>query len=179
MNVIGIVGYPASGKGEFSRIAADAGIPVVVMGDIIRNRTRAAGLELTDENVGATARALRAELGMDAVAILTAEEIKKLDVETAVIDGIRGDAEISYFRSVFETFTLIFIKADFAIRLSRMQGRGRTDDSTTKEALAARDAREESFGLARAVAEADITLVNETDRDSFEEAIRNTVRSLA
>lgn len=179
MNVIGIVGYPASGKGEFSRIAADAGIPVVVMGDIIRNRTRAAGLELTDENVGATARALRAELGMDAVAILTAEEIKKLDVETAVIDGIRGDAEISYFRSVFETFTLIFIKADFAIRLSRMQGRGRTDDSTTKESLAARDAREESFGLARAVAEADITLVNETDRDSFEEAIRNTVRSLA
>ena len=179
MNVIGIVGYPASGKGEFSRIAAENGIPVVVMGDIIRNRTRAAGLELTDENVGATARALRAELGMDAVAILTAEEVKKLDVKTAVIDGIRGDAEISYFRSVFETFTVIFIKADFAIRLERMQGRGRTDDSTTADALSARDAREESFGLARAVSAADITLVNETDRESFEEAIRNTVRSLA
>ena len=179
MNVIGIVGYPASGKGEFSRIAAENGIPVVVMGDIIRNRTRAAGLELTDENVGATARALRAKLGMDAVAILTAEEVKKLDAKTAVIDGIRGDAEISYFRSVFETFTVIFIKADFAIRLERMQGRGRTDDSTTADALSARDAREESFGLARAVSAADITLVNETDRESFEEAIRNTVRSLA
>ena len=179
MNVIGIVGYPASGKGEFSRIAAENGIPVVVMGDIIRNRTRAAGLELTDENVGATARALRAELGMDAVAILTAEEVQKLDTKTAVIDGIRGDAEVAYFRSVFETFTLIFIKADFSIRLDHMQSRNRSDDTTTAESLAARDAREESFGLARAVAAADITLVNETDRESFEEAIRNAVRSLA
>ena len=179
MNVIGIVGYPASGKGEFSRIAAENGIPVVVMGDIIRNRTKAKGLELTDEHVGATARELRAELGMDAVAILTAEEVKRLDTETAVIDGIRGDAEVNYFRSVFESFTLIFIKADFEIRLSRMQGRGRADDSVTAEALSARDAREESFGLARAVSVADITLVNETERESFEEEIRNTIRSLA
>ncbi len=179
MNVIGIVGYPASGKGEFSRIAANAGIPVVVMGDIIRNRTKDAGLELTDENVGATARALRAELGMDAVAILTAEEVQCLSADTAVIDGIRGDAEVAYFRSVFSSFTLVFIKADFTIRLNRMQGRGRTDDSTTPEALSARDAREESFGLARAVSAADITLINETDRESFEEAIHNTLRSLA
>lgn len=177
MNVIGIVGYPASGKGEFSRIAAENGIPVVVMGDIIRNRTKAAGLELTDENVGATARALRAELGMDAVAILTAEEVKALDAETAVIDGIRGDAEVAYFRSVFETFTLIFIKADFAIRLERMQSRNRSDDTTTADALSARDLREESFGLARAVASADVTLVNETDRASFESAIRDAIRS--
>ncbi|HMK16072.1 MAG TPA: dephospho-CoA kinase, partial [Methanomicrobiales archaeon] len=36
MRVIGVVGYPASGKGEFSRIAAAAGIPVVVMGDVVR-----------------------------------------------------------------------------------------------------------------------------------------------
>ena len=179
MNVIGIVGYPASGKGEFSKIAAEHGIPVVVMGDIIRNRTKAQGLELTDENVGATARALRAELGMDAVAILTAEEVTALNAETAVIDGIRGDAEVACFRSVFERFTLIFIKADFAIRLERMQGRGRTDDSVTAEALLARDTREESFGLARAVAAADITLVNETDRASFGDAIENTIRSLA
>ncbi len=179
MNVLGVVGYPASGKGEFSRIAEENGIPVVVMGDIIRNRTKAAGLELTDENVGATARALRAELGMDAVAILTAEEVKRLDAKTVVIDGIRGDAEVTYFRSVFETFSLIFIKADFAIRLERMQTRNRSDDTATPETLAARDEREESFGLARAVSVADMTLVNETDRASFEEAIRDTIRSLA
>lgn len=198
MNVIGIVGYPASGKGEFSRIALEKSIPVVVMGDIIRSRTEAAGLPLTDENVGKTARALRAELGMDAVAILTAEEVKKIEEKiscqkndnindgdgdkinnrTVVIDGIRGDAEVKYFRSVFENFTLIFIKADFAIRLERMQGRNRSDDTTTPEALAARDEREESFGLARAVDLADITLVNESDRETFEDAIQKTIQEI-
>ncbi|HJK29707.1 MAG TPA: AAA family ATPase, partial [Methanocorpusculum sp.] len=59
MKVIGVVGYPASGKGEFSQIAAGLGIPVVVMGDIIRRQVSAQGLDLTDENIGATARKLR------------------------------------------------------------------------------------------------------------------------
>ncbi len=44
MKVIGIVGMPASGKGEASRIARDLGIPVVVMGDAIRERVKEAGL---------------------------------------------------------------------------------------------------------------------------------------
>ena len=41
MKVIGIVGMPASGKGEVSRIARDLGIPVVVMGDAIREKVKA------------------------------------------------------------------------------------------------------------------------------------------
>ncbi|HQC34822.1 MAG TPA: AAA family ATPase, partial [Methanoculleus sp.] len=44
MKVIGIVGMPASGKGEVSRIARDLGIPVVVMGDAIREKVKEAGL---------------------------------------------------------------------------------------------------------------------------------------
>jgi len=32
LRVIGVVGLPASGKGEFSRIAREMGVPVVVMG---------------------------------------------------------------------------------------------------------------------------------------------------
>jgi Dephospho-CoA kinase len=79
MKVIGIVGYPASGKGEVSAIAEKRGVPVVVMGDMIRRAVTKAGLALTDDNIGAMARALRAELGMDAVAILTAREVENTD----------------------------------------------------------------------------------------------------
>ena len=64
MRVIGVVGLPASGKGEFSRIAAGMGIPVVVMGDVIREAVRAAGLPETDRNMGSVANALRKEGGM-------------------------------------------------------------------------------------------------------------------
>ena len=66
MKVIGVVGLPASGKGEFSKIAKELGIPVIVMGDMIRKAVSEAGLEPDDANFGATANRLRAEGGMDA-----------------------------------------------------------------------------------------------------------------
>lgn len=172
MKVIGVVGYPASGKGEFSQIAAGLGIPVVVMGDMIRRQVTAAGLALTDENIGAAARRLRKDFGMDAVAMLTAEEVGKQHADAVVIDGIRGDAEVLYFRSVFPEFVLVAVEASFAVRLSRMQSRGRSDDTTTAESLKARDEREESFGLAAAMALAGVRLVNESTRDVYEAAVR-------
>ena len=55
MKVIGVVGLPASGKGEFSKIAERLGIPVVVMGDVVRNAVKKAGLTPTDGNLGAMA----------------------------------------------------------------------------------------------------------------------------
>ena len=76
MNVIGVVGLPASGKGEFSKIAEGLGIPVVVMGDVIRNAVKKAGLPPSDENLGAMANRLRAERGMDAIAILCVDAEK-------------------------------------------------------------------------------------------------------
>lgn len=175
MKVIGVVGYPASGKGEFSQIAAGLGIPVVVMGDIIRRQVSAQGLDLTDENIGATARKLREDFGMDAVAMLTAEEVGKQHTDVVVIDGIRGDAEVRYFRSVFPTFVLVAVEASFPVRLSRMQVRGRSDDTTTAESLKGRDEREESFGLATAMTLAEVRLVNESTRDVYEAAVRKVL----
>ncbi|WP_338095427.1 AAA family ATPase [Methanorbis rubei] len=172
MKVIGVVGYPASGKGEFSQIAAELGVPVVVMGDMIRRRVKDAGLPLTDENIGSEARNLRAALGMDAVAILTAEEVARQSGDIVVIDGIRGDAEVRYFRSVFDSFTLVAIEASFATRLARMQSRGRSDDTTTAESLAGRDARENSFGLAAAMSLAEICIPNESTKDAYEALVR-------
>jgi dephospho-CoA kinase len=172
MKVIGVVGYPASGKGEFSKIAAKFGIPVVVMGDVIRRKVTAAGLSLTDENIGIIACKLRENFGMDVIAALTAEEIRKQHADVVVVDGIRGDAEIRYFQSVFAEFVLVAIEASFAVRLFRMQSRGRSDDTTTVESLKVRDEREESFGLTAALALAKVRLVNESTRDAYEAAVR-------
>ena len=51
MQVIGVVGFPASGKGEFSRIAKEMKIPVVNMGDVVRKAVTDAGLALNDKNI--------------------------------------------------------------------------------------------------------------------------------
>ncbi len=106
LKVIGVVGLPASGKGEFSKIAAEMGIPVIVMGDMIRTAVPKRGLEPNDTNFGATANRLRAENGMDAIAALCIPEIKHQSAPLVLIDGIRGDAEVRLVpEALFNVYT--------------------------------------------------------------------------
>ena len=167
MKVIGVVGLPASGKGEFSKIAAEAGIPVIVMGDIIRAAVKNAGLEPTDANFGATANRLRAENGMDAIAALCISEINHQTAPLVLVDGIRGDAEVRLFRKHYPTFTLISIDSSFEKRLDRIRARGRSDDFVLPESLRERDERETNWGLGRALSEADIKIKNEGSLGNF------------
>ncbi len=178
MKVIGVVGLPASGKGEFSKIAADTGIPVIVMGDMIRAEVKKAGLEPTDTNFGATANRLRTEGGMDAIAALCVPEIQKQTTPLVLVDGIRGDAEVRLFRKQFPAFTLISIDSSFEKRLDRIRARGRSDDFVLPESLRTRDEREKTWGLMNALAEADIKIKNEGSLEEFSTAVISVLASL-
>jgi len=178
MKVIGVVGLPASGKGEFSKIAAGTGIPVVVMGDMIRTAVKASGLEPTDENFGTMANNLRTERGMDAVAQLCIPKIRSLSAPLVLVDGIRGNAEVELFRQTFEGFTLIGIESSFEKRLSRIAARARSDDFCSADALHNRDERELSWGLGNALRNADLTLRNEGTLDAFSTAVRDLLATL-
>ncbi|WP_332450532.1 dephospho-CoA kinase [Methanoculleus sp.] len=178
MKVIGIVGMPASGKGEVSKIARDLGIPVVVMGDAIRERVKEAGLPLTDANLGAVAGRLRADLGMDAIARITIPAIEATAAPVVLVDGIRGDYEVTAFREHFAGFTLIGIVSSFETRYRRLTNRGRSDDSLTPEELQARDERELGWGLGRALEEADYRIANEGALDEFTTEARSLLRRL-
>lgn len=178
MKVIGVVGLPASGKGEFSKIAAKAGIPVIVMGDMIRAAVSKAGLEPTDTNFGETANNLRAKYGRDAIAGLCIPEIKRQKAPLVLVDGIRGDAEVRLFRKHFSTFTLISIDSSFEKRLDRIRARGRSDDFVLPESLRTRDDREMNWGLMNALAEADINIKNEGSLEEFATTVTSVLASL-
>lgn len=167
MKVIGIVGMPASGKGEVSRIARELGIPVVVMGDTIRERVEEAGLPLTDANCGAIAGKLRGDLGMDAIARITIPRIEATGAPVVLVDGIRGDYEVTAFKERFPHFTLIGIDSSFETRYRRLTTRGRSDDSLTPKELRTRDERELGWGLGRALAQADCRIANEGSLEEF------------
>ena len=169
---------PASGKGEFSKIAAGMGIPVIVMGDMIRNAVRAAGLEPNDTNFGATANRLRAEHGMDAIARLCVPEIRKQEAPLVLVDGIRGDTEIALFRKNFPGFTVISIDSAFDKRLTRIAARARSDDFTTADALRNRDERELGWGLGNALKMADLHITNEGSLDQFTRDVQNLLSNL-
>jgi dephospho-CoA kinase len=172
VKLIGIVGMPGSGKGEFSRIARSLGIPVIVMGDVIREEACRQKLPGTDANLGEIASRLRRERGMAAIAELTLPAIEGEDAPLVVVDGIRGDAEVGFFREKFPGFLLIGIDAPFAARLARLSSRGREDDGMTDEDLVLRDRREISWGLGRALAGTDDLLCNDGTVEEFEEKVR-------
>jgi dephospho-CoA kinase len=178
MRVIGVVGYPASGKGEFSRVAGEEGVPVVVMGDVIRREAAKAGLGTSDAALGEMATRLRKERGMDAVALLTIQDVEALRAPILLIDGLRGDAEVERFRERFPGFLLVGIASDFDHRLARSSARGRSDDLSRAEDLRNRDRREEGFGLARALAEADLVLENNGSLDGFGAKVRALIREI-
>jgi len=177
MKVFGVVGLPASGKGEFSKIAAARGIPVIVMGDMIRNAVQMAGLEPTDANLGAMATNLRAKQGMDAIAQLCVPEIQRQTAPIVLIDGIRGDAEVTLFRRVFPGFLLIRIDSSFETRLARIQARGRSDDFSSAGELRTRDERELSWGLGNALKDADVHISNEGTLAEFSAAVHSFFES--
>jgi dephospho-CoA kinase len=178
MKVIGVVGLPASGKGEFSRIAAQHGIPVVVMGDVIRSALMDEGRAPTDENLGAKATLLREEMGRDAIAKLTIPEIEAVAQPVVVVDGIRSDAEVSTFREHFHEFILVAITSSFDARFERLFNRKRSDDPTDQEQLHVRDRRELGWGLQEALEMADYKISNDSTLKSFEKAIHTLLKDL-
>ena len=129
MKVIAFVGMPGAGKSEASAVAREAGMPVVIMGDVLRDEVRERGLPPTDENIGAVANQLRKDEGMDAIAKRCIPKIEALNARVVVVDGIRGIAEVETFKRAFgDNFTLVKIDAPFELRLERLRHRARSDD---------------------------------------------------
>lgn len=167
MRLIGVVGLPGSGKGEFSRCAAGLGIPVLVMGDVIRRVARERGLPSEDAVLGRISGELREQYGRGAIARLMLDDVRAQEAPVVLIDGIRSDAEVDEFRSAVPGFTLIGVESSFTARLERLAGRGRTDDLGDAEGLRRRDERELGWGLGTALSRAEWTLTNEGSLDEF------------
>lgn len=172
MRVIGTVGMPASGKGEVAAVAREMGIPVITMGDIIRQACRNRGLDPADHH-GEVAKALREEDGPLAIAersLPIIEETLEND-ETVLVDGLRSGAEAERFEEVFtDRFTLVAIEAPFDVRKERIGTRGRDNPET--ESLETRDERELGFGMGKAIEHADVSIENTDSLETFRERIR-------
>jgi dephospho-CoA kinase len=173
MKVVGVVGMPASGKSEAARLARDEGVPVVTMGDVIRDEVERRGLEPTDGNMGRVATALREEEGEDAVARRCADEIREKNSPVVVVDGLRSDDEADYFRDEFgEGFVLVAVEAPFETRLGRVRDRDRDDDMATADELRERDERELGYGMGDAIENADVRIDNDSSLNEFRDEFR-------
>ncbi|WP_255151763.1 AAA family ATPase [Halorarius halobius] len=175
MAVIGTVGLPGSGKGEFASVAREMGVPVVTMGDVIREECRRRGLDPADHH-GEIAQALREEEGALAIAERSIPMIREAleSSDTVLVDGLRSGEELDRFREAFgDEFTLVAIEAPFEARAERIETRGR--DNTAEETLRDRDERELGFGMGEAMERADRRIENDDTLAAFRRQVREVL----
>jgi len=198
VNVVGLVGMPGSGKSEASRVALQMGLPVVIMGDVIRQEAMRFGLEPTDENLGKVGNMLREQEGPTVIAKRSIEMARQLGKKIVVVDGFRSKAEVDLFRSSLAEFKLVEIWSPPETRLKRIMARGRSDDANlgsnvdsakiiksggdvpiaAADALERRDSRELNWGIYEAIKEADLRVCNEGDLDQFRRSIQEMLKNL-
>ena len=179
MGVIGVVGLPGSGKSEAAAVARERGLPVVTMGDVVREACRERGLDPASHH-GEVARALREEAGPAAIAERSLPRVREGLEEhgTVLVDGLRSGVEAEAFEDAFgDEFVLVRVEAPFETRAERVASRGRdAGEDEGGEGLAARDARELGFGMDEAMARADVVLENDGSLEAFREAVAAVLR---
>lgn len=159
--IILVAGMPGSGKGVVSEVAKSLGIPVIIMGDVLREIAISKGLEINDANLGKLALDLRKKIGRHIIALYSLEKAKRLKNDIVLIEGLRNIEEYDYLKQNVKNLVLIAVHASPKTRFERLRKRGRKDDPKTFEDFEARDRRELKMGIGSVIALADIMLVNE------------------
>jgi len=159
--VIGVVGMPGAGKTGVSRTATELGFQIVVMGDIVREETKKAGLDPTPENIGRIMLELREREGTQVVARRCIPRIQASPSRAVIVDGLRSPPEVQILCETFSGFKALCVHASPETRFRRLFGRGRSDDPANWTVFKDRDERELRVGIASVIALADFMIVNE------------------
>ncbi|MFQ5710816.1 MAG: AAA family ATPase [Candidatus Geothermarchaeales archaeon] len=154
-------GLPGSGKGVILEAARKMGIPVVVMGDVVRRETERQGLTPDAENTGKIMLKYREKYGREIFAKLIAGEIEGVEGDVVLVDGVRSPEELNYFRGRGWRVVTVVTLSSPETRFRRLRERGRIDEVANYEEFLERDGREIGVGLDRVILYADHYMVNQ------------------
>lgn len=173
--VIGVAGMPGAGKAALRSAAESMSLPVVIMGDEIRDETKRRGLEPTPENIGKVMLMLREEEGPTAVAKRCIPKIDASKSDIVFVDGLRSLHEVDEFKKHFGDFSLVAVHSSPEARFQRLSKRKRSDDPKGWDVFYQRDLRELSVGQGNVIALADYMIVNEGSYDDFKARTSETL----
>jgi len=162
--VVGLTGMPGAGKSTLAESLFRKGIPVVIMGDAVREAAKSANLELTDVNLGKLMIKLRRDRGSGAIAYLVLDRIRSIivsspHVKAVIVDGIRNIEEMKVLESVGRV-KLLAIHGCTLVRFKHVKERARSDAPDKEDDFSERDRRELTVGISEAIALADETISN-------------------
>lgn len=178
MKLVIVTGMPGAGKSEVANAFRQANLPVIVMGDVIREEARKRGLEPNQTNTKKIMLELRKKDGPGAVAKHCLEDITNLESEIVVIEGCRSLAEIDVFDDYAAEVAIVCVHSSPSTRFTRIRQRGRDDAPQEWASFRERDLREISVGLGGVIALSDIILINEGTLEELKASARDAVESL-
>lgn len=170
MKLIIVTGMPGAGKSEVANVFHKNGLPIVVMGDVIREEVKRRGLDANRENTKKIALELREKDGPGAVAKVCVEKLKENDTEIVVIEGCRSLAEVDVFDDYAEEVTIVSVHTSPLTRFTRLKSRGRDDAPLKWESFKERDLMEINLGLGGVIAMSDVVLINEGSIEELQKA---------
>jgi dephospho-CoA kinase len=158
---------PGAGKATLRSTAENMGLPVVIMGDEIREETKRRGFDPTPENIGNVMLMLREEEGPTAVAKRCIPKVESSQSNIVFVDGLRSLHEVDEFKKRFTHVSLVAVHSSPEARFQRLSKRKRSDDPKGWDVFHERDLRELNVGQGDVIALADYMIVNEGSYDDF------------
>ena len=146
--IIAAVGKNASGKDYFLEfISKEFGVPMLSIGDVVRDLAEAEGLEKTRDNLHYISKKYMSEFGQDFFPKKLIEKIKALDEPIVLVSGIRPPSDVENFKAAFgDDFFLVGIVVESdRKRWERTVARGTARDHVTFEQFLELDKHEEEI----------------------------------
>lgn len=146
--IIAAVGKNASGKDYFLEfISREFGIPMLSVGDIVRELAEIEGVEKTRENLHAVSQKYMGKYGQDFFPKRLIEKIKNEGYKNVLISGIRPPSDVENFKAAFgdDFFLVAIVVESDKKRWERTVARGSERDHVTFEEFLMLDQKEEEL----------------------------------
>lgn len=175
--VIAAVGKNGTGKDFFLEyLAKTYDLPMISIGDVVRELASNDGLELTRENLHKTSQKYMGMHGQTFFPEQIAKKIKESDAPHYLVSGIRPLSDVMTLQQAFgDEFILVdVVISDDMVRYERMLARGSDRDGGSIEKLKGYDAEEERiFKTSESEKMANYTIKNDDGVEEFYAAIRD------
>lgn len=175
--VIAVVGPIASGKGALIEILKEQGYAYVSLSDVVREKTKAWGLDLTRKNLQDVGDKLRKQFHPAILAQLATHSLKNSQ-KNFVVDSVRNPAEVDCLKKYFNAF-VIGVTASPEKRFEMMRERAREWDPKTWEEFKKTEERDrglgqDSFGqqVEQCLKMADLVIDNNGTLKQFQDNLR-------
>jgi dephospho-CoA kinase len=158
--IICVTGMPGSGKSAVAEILRGIGYRTYELGDMVREEMRKRGIKSNPKTEKAFSIYMRRKYGKDVTSRLLVRKLRKEKKDRIAIIGFRSNADLNYVKKYFDAITIAVV-APAKDRFERTKKRKRSaDPKTMHEFLSVRDKKEERFGIASVIKNADYVISN-------------------